>query len=424
MIKHAHHRISYNFFFGILYSASLFGASVLAQTQNCRDPGSGSLFNATLCVEGEQSQVGINSITGLIEQLDTEPMRRRFSGYDEDVAAVEFRIDLRGLPVNLSFARNSTQLVFQVPSIGIYEVFDGGTRDASNDLYEDYMKRNGSKIQKELIAVSPFDPVAGNPASLQSQMVLGDFNAGMNTSINAQYDALSPGGYFGVAPRFGSYTVNGLTQNILTLPISYTYTFSNYDRLILRLPLNYMEVDGAASYQGNISLGYRKNILPIWSVTPAVSYGLTGSSDQGAVGQILSASMTSDLLVYDNDRVRVSMGNMVGHYITLPIDAKGYKSDYDLENTIVRNGLLFSIPLQKRFLNREFSVDFFITDTRFFGDELYSEYYQEIGVSIGPLRSKSKLDPNLSSHPFGLGIKYVTGDGDIDGFEMNFAYRF
>ena len=226
------------------------------------------------------------------------------------------------------------------------------------------------------------------------------------------------------APASAAHSLGGFTQNVFTLPISYSYTFSNYDRLIVRAPIAYMEVDGAVAYRGNLGIAYRKNIFSRWSLTPGVGYGITGSTDLGSLGHIFSGSLTSDLMLYDNGKFQASMGNMVGYYLTLPIRVDDYNVDYNLENTIVRNGLLFSVPLQKRLWNRAFSIDLFATDTRFFGDQLYSDHYQEFGISFGPSRSADKLAPNLASHPMGFGIKYLTGDGDIEGFELNFGYRF
>ena len=129
-------------------------------------------------------------------------------------------------------------------------------------------------------------------------------------------------------------------------------------------------------------------------------------------------------MLYDNSKYQLSMGNMAGYYLTLPVRLGDYSVDYNLKNTIVRNGLLFSMPLPRSLWGREFSVDLYLTDTRFFGDALYSDNFQEIGISLGPRRSADKLAPNLSSHPIGLGLKYLVGAGDIDGFEMSFGYRF
>jgi len=70
------------------------------------------------------------------------------------------------------------------------------------------------------------------------------------------------------------------------------------------------------------------------------------------------------------------------------------------------------------------SLDVFVIGTWFFGDALYNDNYQEIGFSIGPRRSSDRLAPNLASHPFGLGLKYIQGEGDIDGVELNIGYRF
>jgi hypothetical protein len=118
------------------------------------------------------------------------------------------------------------------------------------------------------------------------------------------------------------------------------------------------------------------------------------------------------------------MGNMAGYYLTLPVRFGEYSVDYDLRNTIVKNGLLFSLPLQQPIWGRNFSIDAYVTDTRFFGDALYSDNYQEVGITFGPMRSADKLEPNLSSHPIGIGIKYVQGGGDAKGFELTFGYRF
>ena len=135
-------------------------------------------------------------------------------------------------------------------------------------------------------------------------------------------------------------------------------------------------------------------------------------------------SLASDLMLYKSAKLQLSMGNMVGYYLTLPTEIGDYKVDVRLRNTITRNGLLLSVPWQKRIWGRNFSLDFYITDTRFFGDALYNDNYQEIGISFGPMRSADKLAPNQSSHPIGIGLRYINGGGDISGVELTFGYRF
>lgn len=385
----------------------------------CPTPTGSDLFNLSICVDGAVSNVGANSIDEIITQIDAAQMSSRFSTYEDSVSAAVYHLDLRGLPVTLGYSYGSTALMFSVPSLSIAKVFEGGSRNASNDLFEDYIKQSGKEVLKELLRVSPADPVAGNPASIESQMAEGDFQA----ATGPVYD-LPAGKSLSMDARFGSYNVGNLTQNVFTLPMSYTYTFSNYDRLIVRTPITYMEIGGATAYRGNLGIAYRKTLFPRWSLTPAIGYGITGSSDLGSLAQIVSGSLTSDLVLHQSSALRISMGNMVGYYATLPINMGDYSIEYNLKNTIIRNGLLVSIPMQRRFFNRKFSIDIFATDTSFFGDALYSRNCQEFGITFGPSRATEKQEANQSSHPFGLGFKYLMGDGDIEGLEMNFGYRF
>ena len=404
---------------GCLFLAMAAGSGAV-RAQTCPAPSNNRLFNASLCVEGQVASIGANRLQDIIDAIDNEQLSNTFAGYHRDLSGGQFRIDIRGLPVTLGYETNSTQLAFAVPSLGINQTFSGGTRDASNDLFEDYIKQNGEAILRELLRVSPVDPLAGNPASVQSQMVVGDYEAG----VDAMYDTAAPGSAFSAGVRFGSFGLDRFTQNVYTLPLSYSYTFSNRDVLMVRLPLTYVEVEGAAAYRGMLGLSYKKVLSSRWALTPSLGYGIAGSSDLGSLGHILSASLTSDLQLYNSGKFSLSMGNLLGYYLTLPVRIGDYGVDYNLKNIITRNGLLLSIPLQQRHLGREFSIDFFVTGTWFFGDALYTNNYQEIGFSIGPRRSADKREPNLSSHPFGIGVKYTRGEGDVSGVEVNFGYRF
>lgn len=391
-----------------------------AHGQSCPTPSNSSIFNVSLCVEEEVQNYNGNSVMSLIDQFDEDALRARFEGYDEETSAAQFRVDLRGLPVALTFEQNSNVLRFNVPSLGIDRTFAGATRDDSVDAFEEYIKQDGEEILRELLRVSSIDPLAGNPASVQSAMVESAFTAGTDPRI----DSLDKGSSFGVGARFGRYGNDRFTQNVYTLPLSYVYTFSNYDRLIVDVPLSYIEAEGSSSYRMQVNLSYKKNITSRWALSPSIGWGAAGSADIASAGHILSAALTSDLMLYDQGKWAVSMGNMVGYYASQPIKFDDYSVDYDLKNTIIRNGLLFTMPWQVNIAGKAFSLDAFVTDTRFFGDALYSDNYQEIGISFGPRRNVNKLAPNTSSHPIGIGLKYVRGDGDIDGAELTFGYAF
>lgn len=396
------------------------GISGELRAQACSVSPTGNIFSATLCTEGQSASVSSNQIQDILNTVDEKRLRELFPAYQPRVSAGEFHLDVRGLPVNAAYVYNSTQLLFNVPNLGIAESFTGATRDASRDQLDEYLRLNGDAILRGLLRGSAVDPVAGNPASAQSQMVSGDFDAGFDPI----YDSSPPGSAFAMGLRFGSYGFDRYTQNVYTLPLAYTYTFTNHDVLAVRLPLTYIEIEGATAYRGQLGLSYKKVLTSRWALTPAVGYGVVDSSDLGSLAQLLSGSLTSDLEIYNNGKFSLSMGNLIGYYVTMPTRVGDQRVDYNLHNTITRDGLLLSVPLQKNYWGREFSVDFYVIGTWFFGDALYSSAYQEVGFSIGPRRSADKREPNLSSHPFGIGLKYLFGQGDIDGLELTFGYRF
>jgi len=209
------------------------------------------------------------------------------------------------------------------PSLGINETFSGGTRDANNNLFEDYIKQNGEATLRELPRVSAVDPLAGNPTSVQSRMVVGDYDAGYDT----MYNPAAPGSALGIDLRFCRYGLEPFTQNVYTPPLSYTYTFSNHDVLMVRMPLTYIEVAGATADRGMLGLSYKKVLGSRWALTPAPGYGIAGSADRGP---------------------RTAWTHIV------------------------------CIPDQR--------PPTFVTGTWFFGDALYTTKYQEFGISIGPRR--------------------------------------
>jgi hypothetical protein len=373
----------------------------------------------SLCVGGSVDRFSGNNIEELFDQLDEDELRGYFPDYDNDQG--QFRVDVRGLPATLTFPdQGETRLVFSVPVLGIEEEFVGATRDDSNNLFEDYIEQEGDEILEALLRFWPVDPLAGNPSSLQSDMIQGDFDAGTSPGL----DSLGKGGNFGVGLRFGRYSLDTFNSDVYTLPLSYVYVFDNNDKLILRLPIAYSDTEGASSYRITLGASFRKNIFRRWSLTPSLSYGAVGSSDLGSYGQIISGSLTSDFILYASDRMQVSMGNMGAVTKTLPLRYNDYDLDIDYTNQVLRNGFFFSFPMRRKLSGMQISTDVFVVDTRFSGDELFVDNYQEIGITLGPARSADKLNPHVANNPIGIGLKYTHAPQDVSAFEVTFGYRF
>jgi hypothetical protein len=61
-----------------------------------------------------------------------------------------------------------------------------------------------------------------------------------------------------------------------------------------------------------------------------------------------------------------------------------------------------------------------LVDTRFFGDDLYVEYYNDIALSVG--RRQRPGDPSWKN--WRLGITGTWGENNYKGARLNFGYRF
>ena len=154
-----------------------------------------------------------------------------------------------------------------------------------------------------------------------------------------------------------------------------------------------------------------------WSLSPAIGLGLAGSVDLGSAGGIGSASLTSAYRLPVGEFF-LNIGNMIGYYETLDIEIGDYNFDPGVSNTVLRNGLMLSVP--STIGDRNVSTEFWVIDTRFFGSDLYSEYYDEFGVSLGLVKTKGRR--SIESHLRG-GVSYLTGDG-VTGWRLNLGYSF
>ena len=65
------------------------------------------------------------------------------------------------------------------------------------------------------------------------------------------------------------------------------------------------------------------------------------------------------------------------------------------------------------------ATELWAIDTRFFGSELYSEFYNELGVSIGLVKTENF---DISNY-LRAGLSYQFGDG-VHGLHLNIGYSF
>lgn len=386
---------------------------------------------------GEETyQESFSSIEDVIDNLDTDEIKKNITNYDEDTTAANVTINFRGVPIRLSIAENSTTIVLNIPSINVHEEFTGNDRDDSVDEMEDWLKENGedavTRLMQELVAETPTDPVAGNPSSLQSRMVAADYLYGVNSDEAIEMNQAGMGksgsinaNSISVFARYSNYDLDGISSKSYSLPLAYTVRFDgSKNSLSIRVPISYVDVDGSEAYNFGLGLGFTYFVKDEWSLTPAIGYGAVGSIDLASVAQIVSGSLTSSYNFKLGDKYTLTMGNMIGRYQTIPFNYGDYSIDVDIQNTAIRNGLNLNIPSDGLLKGSSFEV--FVTDTRYFGSELYVDAYNEVGFSFGMSKVKEKKKGDKIAKIMKrarAGLTYMFAQ-DVSGYSVNFGFAF
>lgn len=383
-------------------------------------------FQLSLTVDGSSAfNQGYSKLEDLVNQFSDAELSE-VPGYNSNSAA-RGEINLRGLSgVVLSYEANSPTLRLQVAALGIDESFAGTTRDDSEDLLDAWFKGEGkaqvTKLLNALAAKSPIDPIAGNPNSLMATMAGADFaNA---ASLPQMTGKMAEGGdrnFFGISARFGQYSQRNFDSQVLSVPMSYTHLMSDPRyALVIDLPLTYVKTEGSDTYSGSLGLGLRVPVAERWSLTPAVRAGAAGSVDLGAAGIIYSGSLTSHYAFQPVNQFDFALVNMVAYYSTDSIKAGDYDIGYDLQNTVLRNGVLASRAAGFSLIGTPMQWEFQVVRTDYFGDELYSKSYQDFSISLGTRKESGRLVWNALR----LGLTYTVGKGDVDGVGANLGYTF
>lgn len=426
------------------------------------------------------NDVGFTTVQEAIAEIDLDRLGGQLN-YDPNGSQVSVAMDFRGLDMSMEFAANGGTLAFSVPGLQITEQFQGrgeGVREQRADALdqlETYLEQNPDALKRiltRLAQVSPIDPLAGNPLSLMSQTQGRNFAHGFTHKVSQVYGcsttafnrnggvqlaardegwalgcgipvmvasagqhgdlfreaqdraaALRGENEIGIGLSYQSTTADvaggSYKSSSVNLPLSYTAKFNADPRKKFRIdiPLSYTDAEGAKSYSVGLGLAYTHPISDVWTITPAVGAGVTGSEDLGSAGGVVSYSIASAYSWRIGDW-GLSMGNMVGKYDSLGLTLGDIEAEADISSTAFVNGLLLSGP--GSLLARDMVIEYHITDTRLTGDEVYAEYYDEAGVSVGWIKQRH----GVITRYLKAGVSYLTGDRDISGYKLNLALRF
>lgn len=379
------------------------------------------VFSVLTDVSGVQASASFESVEDTFNTLDTAQFSAINSAYTGvEVATVS--INYRGLPMITRYpTAGSTLLTFEVPALGISQSFSGATRDESEDMLGDYLEDNVGDIlgrmSRELARNSPVDPIAGNPNSLMTQLVMQDFNNSFNSFASNIKDGGTSSNLIGIGFGMGQFKQAGITSRSYTIPLSYTFRNDLDPRrqIALNAPLTFVDTEGSKSYYLGLGGSYRFPMNDNWALMPAVNLALAGSVDLGVLAAVGSLSLTSNYLIR-MPKFDIAIGNMLGYYTTLKVASGDFSYDPGISNTVLRNGLVLSHPVTVS--GKKMSLEYSLVDTRFFGDPLYIEQFNEIGVSLGTNKSAAS-----SRSYFKSGLSYLHSSKS-KGFSVNLGFWF
>jgi len=427
------------------------------------------------------------SVEDAFDQLDQQELVDVLPSYTNS-SSLNATVDFRGLEMLFSFNANSPTLVMTIPSLNITERFPGQNRDESADLLTDYLKSSDfaslQQIQKELVRVSPVDPVAGNPASLMASMVDSDFAQPMSTSpmefmstpggrellnsvIAISTTSRKPNDFSGTpaesipdtsptrntdhdseTEHSESYHITSQANqanqgtkatgssfgidmsyaqldmgdaNVSTQTIVFEYQYQFKDPLqILRVKMPLGITDTEGSKSYDVDFGIAYSHPLTRSWT--ITPGISyGVGGSEDLGGAAAINGYSLLSSY-----RFIWGNYLfnlGNMVGHYATGSVSLGDYEIDPGVSNTVYRNGLVILKPYLlfNVPTMAQLILIDTQYSGDALYTEHYYELGFALGLITD----DDLLAEDSFNLGLTYLDStDSDIKGYKVNFGYRF
>jgi len=406
-----------------------------------------SLFDATITVIDPDDKVfppsksySLDTANNFFDQIKEKGFSSTFEpfGYTNKWG-VKIETVYQGVPINVTYNENSKALIMDIPSIGLTgKTFNGTSRNDSNKQLEKYLRNDiegtYSKIIEKQVSDTGTSQVAGNPTSLQGQLVSSSFNNASNAN-NASTSTTSGGGSssnpFMAGVGGGTYTQKGVNVSVISVPVSKGINIDSNDqrkKLLINGQFNYITVDQASSFQGTVGLGYMHPITDHWYLIPSINYGAIGSQDLASLGQIFSTSLSSK---YDFDVAdyHVDFVNMFGFYKTLPLSIGGVvSSDPTIENYVFKNGI-FPSKIVPFLFGHDVRVKGIFTDTEFTGTKVFVRQYNEVGIELSSVRDVEWLKKASFGLADSLSLsgKYVFSIEDpnnFEGYDIGISYDF
>ncbi|MGL6039656.1 MAG: hypothetical protein ACRC01_00480, partial [Deefgea sp.] len=123
--------------------------------------GHAGVFDFSATMNGQTENTSFTTAEEGIDIFEQNRLTSIFNTYT-GTQVVKSTLNFRGLPMNIAFPVDTNSLLtFDIPELGIKQIFQGTTRDESQELLRQYLKNNAdflNKVSEHLVKVSPVDP--------------------------------------------------------------------------------------------------------------------------------------------------------------------------------------------------------------------------------------------------------------------------
>ncbi len=392
------------------------------------------LFVTIITVDGtDTAREGTNSLLRVTDFFSNTSLEEIFPNYTE-TSSVFGRLDFRGVRTIVEFEQGSSELIFRIPRRDFEVRFDGEDRDESRKQFKKWLRGNFNSIEAPkqsltrllqiAVANSPVDPVAGNPNSLFTRMIVDDFNQGITGPFISSNKPI-PGqkNNFSIAAEVSAFEADPYDGESYSIPISYKWNMKWYPKLslIVDFPVLVTRTQTAWSYMGSLGLGLQYRPTKWWSLTPMARIGGVGSFDVGALAFPVSGTLTN-YFHYQFPTTHVGWASQGGAITTIDgIEIAGWDLSYELTNYVWRNGGDLLQQMDFKILGNQAAFKFFLNHTKFWGNELYLESFFDMGIGLATIQ---RLDYTFVEK-INITFNFAAGvDNTYQNYGFKVSYRF
>jgi hypothetical protein len=388
-----------------------------------------------------------DDIDGIIDYIDPAEIAQEIGPQAAQFASITGIFDIRGANGIASYNQGSPVLTVRVVNDdgstfvnkngdACAFTYNGQTRQDSFDQFDSAVDDENSPTSRTLttcltgalVRNSPVDPLAGNPASLQSSLARSSLDF---TSGDSLIEEMGPDGsgansagdpwIIGATAGFGNAGRFDITKIDARIARGFRVFEGGRARLKFDLPFSYTRINGTPAYTAQVGLGLEVPVSPNFSIEPRVAYGATGSAQIGQVGHILQGSIAGRYVLYGVGRGRIVLGAMGGYSQTLGTPFTDVDLDPGLKNGVFRGGGAYETPLNMRVGGRLTSLRASYTFTQYTGNDLYNNNFHEFGLSLGLRPREEQVRALRDVVRFNVATIRASG---FEQYTVGFGFRF